>query len=156
MPKFKVLNKPFIKQQLETLNLHSKKAVWELQTQAGIEGNEELSFLEANYKFSNFAKTWKFLNKVAGRADRAKHHPTIETTYNRVNIKITTHDAGNQVTYNDLLLANGIQAEYYDSFIAPKKMASFKEFLADTKSEVKLNQPNRIISELMKKKEQDS
>lgn len=155
MSKLKVLSKPFIKQQLDTLNLNSKKAVWELRTQTGNEGNEELSFLEANYKFSNFAKTWKFLNKVAWRADKAKHHPTIETTYNRVNIKISTHDVGNQVTYNDILLANGIQTEYYNNFIAPKKVVSFKEFLADTKSEVKLNQPNQIISELMKK-EKDS
>lgn len=144
----------FIAQQLLALNRAAKSPIWEYQIRGSVgENKEEESFLEANYKFRNFATTWKFLNRVAGMANKERHHPTIETTYNRVNIKITTHDAGNKVTYNDLKLADGIQTEYYNNFIVPKKLSSFRDFVADAKSELKLHEPNQIISELMEKEQ---
>jgi 4a-hydroxytetrahydrobiopterin dehydratase len=49
---------------------------------------------------------------VAIVAEKQDHHPEIYNTYNKVNIKLQTHDAGNKVTEKDYTLAKAI-----DSFI---------------------------------------
>lgn len=67
------------------------------------ENQEEL--LNAGYTFKNFKTTWKFLNLVATRAHSLRHHPTILTTYNNVQITLTTHDLGNILSYKDFELA---------------------------------------------------
>lgn len=68
--------------------------------------------LQANYKFRNFAKTWDFLNEMATTAHKMRHHPTITTTYNKVHILLTTHDAENCITELDTSLAEKIELLY--------------------------------------------
>jgi 4a-hydroxytetrahydrobiopterin dehydratase len=48
------------------------------------------------------------MTKVAIIAEKMNHHPTWSNTWNTVNIKLTTHDAGNKVTQKDYELANAI------------------------------------------------
>jgi len=38
----------------------------------------------------------------------AKHHPYITINYNKVHLRLQTHDAGNVITQKDLDLAEGI------------------------------------------------
>ncbi|MFN3467490.1 MAG: 4a-hydroxytetrahydrobiopterin dehydratase, partial [Candidatus Brocadiales bacterium] len=46
------------------------------------------------FKFPYFPQAIVFVNKVAGLAEEARHHPTIIITYNRVTLALTTHSEG--------------------------------------------------------------
>ena len=48
------------------------------------------------------------MTRVALLAEQMNHHPTWTNTWNRVDIELTTHDAGNQVTAKDRELAAAI------------------------------------------------
>lgn len=58
--------------------------------------------------FEDFRAAMTFIGRVADEAERLNHHPTWTNTYNRVQITLTTHDAGNQVTELDIELAEQI------------------------------------------------
>ncbi|CAL9730678.1 hypothetical protein MOUN0_K01508 [Monosporozyma unispora] len=61
--------------------------------------------------FPDFETTWSFLNQVAMRAHLWGHHPTIKTTYNKVNLELTTHDIdGGNISDIDLKLAKRIES----------------------------------------------
>lgn len=48
--------------------------------------------LVRQHSFKDFETTWSFLNKVAMRSHLWGHHPNINTTYNKIEIRLTTHD----------------------------------------------------------------
>ena len=58
--------------------------------------------------FKNFNEAWGFMNRVALLAEKQNHHPTWKNTWNKVEIWLTTHDAGNTITEKDRKLANDI------------------------------------------------
>lgn len=60
--------------------------------------------------FENFAQAIGFIAKVAVIAEQQNHHPTITNTYNKVELWLSTHDAGNTVTDKDHQLATAITA----------------------------------------------
>ncbi len=64
--------------------------------------------LVREFVFADFVEAFGFMTRVALLAEKADHHPNWENVYNRVNVRLTTHDAGNTVTENDLALATGI------------------------------------------------
>ena len=66
--------------------------------------------LVAELVFKNFADAFAFMTDVAGLAEKHDHHPEWSNIYNRVTIRLTTHDAGNQVTDKDRKLAEAIEA----------------------------------------------
>ena len=68
--------------------------------------------LQANFTFADFRQAFAFMAEVAFAAEAAGHHPEWTNVYNRVNIKLTTHDAGNTVTDKDHQLADRIDAIY--------------------------------------------
>ena len=70
--------------------------------------------LTVPYQLKNFKTTWEFLNSVAELAANKRHHPTIITTYNKVDIQLTTHDSDNSVTQDDLDMAEAIQKQYHE------------------------------------------
>ncbi len=49
------------------------------------------------------------MSRVALLAEQQNHHPNWSNVYNAVEIKLTTHDAGNTVTEKDYRLAEGIE-----------------------------------------------
>jgi 4a-hydroxytetrahydrobiopterin dehydratase len=55
-------------------------------------------------KFKGFIEAIAFVNKLVEPAESAGHHPDIEISYNKVNVTLTTHDAGG-LTQNDFDLA---------------------------------------------------
>lgn len=69
---------------------------------------EENDSLIGSFEFNNFIEAWAFLTKVAILAEKQNHHPTIENTYNKVTLTLTTHDSGNTITDKDRKLANSI------------------------------------------------
>lgn len=45
-------------------------------------------------EFDDFGQAWGFLSRVALLAEKHEHHPEITNVYNRVGLRLTTHDAG--------------------------------------------------------------
>lgn len=60
-------------------------------------------------KFDDFNAAFAFMTAVALLADKMDHHPEWSNVYNRVEILLTTHDAGG-VTDNDIQMARFIDA----------------------------------------------
>jgi len=61
--------------------------------------------LYQEFVFPDFSKAFSFMTRVAMAAEKMDHHPTWKNTYNRVEIWLCTHDAGNIVTDKDRKLA---------------------------------------------------
>ncbi|MBK9292120.1 MAG: 4a-hydroxytetrahydrobiopterin dehydratase [Bacteroidetes bacterium] len=64
--------------------------------------------LVRNFVFDDFVQAFAFMTKVAFVAEKMNHHPEWTNVYNRVTIRLSTHDAGNVVTDKDLRLAEAI------------------------------------------------
>ena len=60
--------------------------------------------LQKSFKFSNFNEAFGFMTRVALMADKMDHHPEWFNVYNRVDIVLSTHDAGG-ITELDFKLA---------------------------------------------------
>lgn len=127
------LTEKVLQEQVERLNATSK-IKWVVQS-------EPYRHLSVDYKFQNFAKTWKFLNTIVVPAHKLRHHPTITTTYNKVNIELTTHDSDNNITLKDLRLALLI-SDIYDSQATDSD--------STTRKEISLSEATKIINELVK------
>lgn len=50
--------------------------------------------ISKHFKFKDFKTAWAFMNKVAALAEEMNHHPEWFNVYNKVDITLTTHDAG--------------------------------------------------------------
>ena len=64
--------------------------------------------LVRDFTFANFSEAFAFMTRVALLAEKADHHPWWSNVYNKVTIKLTTHDAGNTITDKDRKLAKAI------------------------------------------------
>ncbi len=71
---------------------------------------EENNSLCATFTFKDFNEAFSFMTRVALVAEKLDHHPTWTNTWNKVEIKLSTHDAGNVVTDKDRRLASVIDA----------------------------------------------
>lgn len=56
------------------------------------------------FKFKDFNAAFGFMTRVALYADKADHHPEWSNVYNKVDVTLSTHDAGG-VTEKDVDLA---------------------------------------------------
>jgi 4a-hydroxytetrahydrobiopterin dehydratase len=62
-----------------------------------------------SFKFADFNAAFAFMTEVALSASRLDHHPEWSNVYNKVEVVLTTHDAGG-VTANDVELAGIMDA----------------------------------------------
>jgi 4a-hydroxytetrahydrobiopterin dehydratase len=69
----------------------------------------EAKGMRRNLRFADFAEAFGFMTRVAILAEKADHHPEWFNVYNRVEILLTTHDAGG-VSQRDVDLASKIDA----------------------------------------------
>ena len=63
--------------------------------------------LEKTFQFSDFNAAFGFVARVALAADKMDHHPEWFNVYNKVNVTLTTHDAGG-ITQLDINLAKAM------------------------------------------------
>jgi len=56
------------------------------------------------FEFDGFLESIAFVNRIARKAQRMNHHPNIEIKFNKVTLKLTTHDEGG-ITEKDFALA---------------------------------------------------
>ena len=66
---------------------------------------EDSNTLYKKFEFKNFSEAFAFMARVAMAAEKMDHHPTWKNTYNKVEIWLSTHDAGDIVTEKDRKLA---------------------------------------------------
>ncbi len=64
--------------------------------------------LYKNFEFKNFSEAFAFMTRVALIAEKMDHHPTWTNTWNRVEVWLSTHDAGDMITRKDEDLAKAI------------------------------------------------
>jgi 4a-hydroxytetrahydrobiopterin dehydratase len=65
--------------------------------------------IHKSFKLADFNRAFAFMTRVALKAEQLDHHPEWSNVYNKVEITLTTHDAGG-VTELDLALARFIDA----------------------------------------------
>ncbi|MFL6720935.1 MAG: 4a-hydroxytetrahydrobiopterin dehydratase [Sphingomonas sp.] len=63
--------------------------------------------LQRSLKFEDFSEAFGFLTRLALHAEKADHHPEFTNVWNRVDLRLTSHDAGG-VTERDVKLAEAI------------------------------------------------
>ena len=65
--------------------------------------------IHRSFKFGDFNQTWGFMSCVALAAEKADHHPEWSNVYNKVEIVLSTHDAGG-LSAKDVALAKFIDS----------------------------------------------
>ena len=71
---------------------------WELRDDA----------LVKRFTFPDFMTAVRFMAKAAPDVDALNHHPEWSNLYDRVDVRLTSHDAGNRVTVDDITLARAL------------------------------------------------
>ena len=69
---------------------------------------EKENKLYKKFEFKNFSEAFAFMTRVAIEAEKMNHHPLWSNVWNRVEIWLSTHDAGDVVTSKDRQLAENI------------------------------------------------
>lgn len=71
--------------------------------------DEARDAITRSFTFDNFSEAFAFMTRVALLAEAADHHPEWSNVYNRVDILLTTHDAGG-LSGRDIEMAEAIDA----------------------------------------------
>jgi 4a-hydroxytetrahydrobiopterin dehydratase len=71
---------------------------------------EENNTLYKKFEFKNFSEAFGFMARVALAAEKMDHHPLWTNVYNKVEVWLNTHDAGDIVTDKDRKLSVKIDA----------------------------------------------
>lgn len=80
-----------------------------LQTLDGWSLEEGGDAINKEFLFADFSEAWAFMNRAALIAEQIDHHPEWFNVYNKVNVRLTTHDADG-VTELDAKMANAMNA----------------------------------------------
>lgn len=65
--------------------------------------------IERKFEFADFSEAFAFMARVALIAEKRDHHPEWFNVYNKVEITLTTHDAGG-LSLRDVKMAKAIDA----------------------------------------------
>jgi 4a-hydroxytetrahydrobiopterin dehydratase len=91
------MNSPLTETQIQTAL--SQFPGWSYENQA----------FSKRFQFQNFREAISFIVRLSFEAEALNHHPELKNVYQTVEIRLTTHDAGNQVTGKDLALLEAIE-----------------------------------------------
>ena len=69
---------------------------------------EKNNTLHKKFEFKDFSEAFAFISRVALASEKINHHPKWTNEYNKVEIWLSTHDAGDVVTEKDHKLAEKI------------------------------------------------
>ena len=64
--------------------------------------------LHKTFVFKNFSEAFAFMTRVAFIAEQNNHHPNWSNVWNRVDINLCTHEAGDSITEKDTTMAQAI------------------------------------------------
>jgi 4a-hydroxytetrahydrobiopterin dehydratase len=82
------------------------QALGELKGWSEVAGRDAIS---KSFRFADFNAAFAFMTRVALAAEKADHHPEWFNVYNRVDITLSTHDAGG-LSERDVALAKFIDS----------------------------------------------
>jgi 4a-hydroxytetrahydrobiopterin dehydratase len=85
--------------QLTDVELSALPGTWALA--------EDKKSMHRSFKFKDFVEAWSFMSSVALLAEKMDHHPEWSNVYNKVEITLSTHEAGG-LTGRDVKLAEAI------------------------------------------------
>ena len=71
--------------------------------------DEARDAISRRFVFADFSEAFAFMTRVALLAEKMDHHPEWSNVWNRVDILLTTHDAGGLST-RDIVMAEAIDA----------------------------------------------
>ncbi len=71
------------------------------------QSDESGKALVRSFSFADFSEAFAFLTRVALHAEKVDHHPEFTSVWNRIDFRLTSHDAGG-VTDRDRALADAI------------------------------------------------
>jgi len=71
---------------------------------------EQQNKLYRKFEFKDFSEALSFMVRVGLEAEKMNHHPLWTNVYNKVEIWLNTHDAGDIITEKDIQLAEKINA----------------------------------------------
>ena len=77
------------------------QAMGELGGWSEVDGRDAI---QKTFQFKDFSEAWGFMSRVAMEAEKMNHHPEWFNVYNRVEVTLSTHDAGG-LTSLDITLA---------------------------------------------------
>lgn len=77
---------------------------------------ETESHLSKTFTFKNFIEAFSWMTAVAIEVEKLNHHPEWQNVYNSVEVKLSTHDAGNVVTEKDRALAKKMD-QHFSRFV---------------------------------------
>lgn len=77
--------------------------------------DEKRDAITRTFLFEDFVQAFSFMTRVALAAEHAGHHPEWTNVWNRVDIALSTHDAGG-VTQKDADLAAVIDAAFAETY----------------------------------------
>jgi 4a-hydroxytetrahydrobiopterin dehydratase len=80
--------------------------------QTNSDWKEVYNKLERNFNFPDFKQALKFINEISIICESENHHPEINWIYNKISLKLSTHDAGDIITEKDIKLAKLIDECY--------------------------------------------
>ncbi len=66
--------------------------------------------LYRHFTFANFARAFEFMKRVAEVAEGVQHHPRWTNDYDTVEIWLSTHSAGDEITQKDHEMAEAIDS----------------------------------------------
>ncbi len=69
--------------------------------------NADETAIHRSFKFKSFLEAFSFMTHVALLAEKQDHHPDWFNSYNKVEITLSSHDAGG-LTVRDVKLAEAI------------------------------------------------
>jgi len=81
-----------------SIEITKRKAMWK----------EENNQLKRSFEFKDFVEAFAFMTQVALVAEKMDHHPNWSNVYNKVEIILFTHDAGDVVTAKDRTLSKEV------------------------------------------------
>jgi 4a-hydroxytetrahydrobiopterin dehydratase len=102
--------------------------------------------LEKTFTFANFVEAMTFVNRVADAAEAAGHHPDIAISWNRVTLRVSTHDAGT-ITEKDRSLVATIEALVDPAAGAPVDI----DLLESQRQRPRLQMPEMVEADLTRK-----
>lgn len=88
-------------------NLPHDEVSRRLERLSGWETEQDGTVLHRQLTFPDFTRAFAFMTAVALRAEKANHHPDWSNVYNRVDIRLSTHETGG-LTERDFALAETI------------------------------------------------